>query len=408
MSAIITVFPVCNGDMTLVEFESGRTLLIDINIRQPSEDIRDVAQDLRDRLKKDSEGRPYVDAMLLTHPDQDHCRGFVEHFHVGPLTDYSTPKKGEEGKIVIREMWSSPMTFRRKKKKDKALCADAEEWRQEARRRVNLFKAGKTPGDGDRIQVLGEDESGKTDNLDDILVKTGGTIERINGEMDKTFSGYLIAPKEKGTDEEEETRSKNNSSVIMRLSIANGEEKTACRYLLGGDAEVGIWERVWADHKRTPGLLEYNLMQAPHHCSWHSLSWESWGDTNGEAEVSQDARKALGQALADAYIVASSKEISDDDCDPPCYGAKEEYEDILSDKGGTFLNTEAHKHKGEVVPMVFEVTEDGPVLQATDSKLGIKDTTTKRAAVSAAYLQTRAAEVAQRAPVQKEGGGRYA
>src|SRR5256885_12269916 len=63
--------------MTLIKFGDldATTLLIDVNIRQDADDpdgeARDVAKDLRERLKKDENGRPYVDAFLLSHPDQD-------------------------------------------------------------------------------------------------------------------------------------------------------------------------------------------------------------------------------------------------------------------------------------------------------------------------------------------------
>ena len=86
MNAKITFFPVDNGDMTLVELESGRTILIDTNIRaaadDPDDPTRDVAKDLRDRLKRDDQGRLYVDVFLLSHPDQDHCSGLDKHFHL--------------------------------------------------------------------------------------------------------------------------------------------------------------------------------------------------------------------------------------------------------------------------------------------------------------------------------------
>ena len=119
MPTTITFFPVDNGDMTLIKFGDldATTLLIDVNIRQdaddPDGDARDVAKDLRDRLKKDENGRPYVDAFLLSHPDQDHCRGLTRHFHLGPLDKYLDDNKDDKDKkIVIREMWSSPIVFR--------------------------------------------------------------------------------------------------------------------------------------------------------------------------------------------------------------------------------------------------------------------------------------------------------
>lgn len=387
MNALITVFPVGNGDMVLIELQSGRTILIDINIRQPGDGVPDVGTALRARLSKDGQGRPYVDAMLLGHPDQDHCRGLEEHFHLGPLSSYAVPKEGEVAKVVIREMWSSPMVFRRKQRHE-TLCSDAAAWKVEAQRRANRIKAGHVAGDGDRIQVLGKDEDKRTEGLEAVLVETGGTIVRVNGAVDGTFSGHLLAPMPKGTEEEEETRSKNNSSVIVRLSIACGQTSNACRYLMGGDAEVSIWERIWQNNKHIPGVLQYDLMQAPHHCSWRSLSWESWSDTGGEAKASTDARGALGQALGGATIIASSKEISADDSDPPCIGAKREYESILKPVGGTFLNTAIHKSGKEEVPMVFEVHEDGPHLQAAGSALGVKDVSGPRVTQEQQVLAT--------------------
>ena len=64
VAGVITFFPVDNGDMTLITLESGRTILTDINIREPGDGIRDVSKDLRSRLGTDSNGRPFVDAML--------------------------------------------------------------------------------------------------------------------------------------------------------------------------------------------------------------------------------------------------------------------------------------------------------------------------------------------------------
>ena len=74
MSTTTTYFPVGNGDMTLICLgdKAGTTILIDCNIRaaadDPDDDTRDVAQDLRDRIKRDSKGRPFVDAFLTYSP----------------------------------------------------------------------------------------------------------------------------------------------------------------------------------------------------------------------------------------------------------------------------------------------------------------------------------------------------
>src|SRR5271157_6512505 len=89
MAAKITFFPVGNGDMTLITLgdASGTTILIDCNIREAADDpedkTRDAAKDLRQRIKRDANGRPYVDVFLQSHPDEDHCRGLRNHFYLG-------------------------------------------------------------------------------------------------------------------------------------------------------------------------------------------------------------------------------------------------------------------------------------------------------------------------------------
>jgi hypothetical protein len=328
-------FRVDNGDMTLVELASGRVLLIDINIRgaadDPDDDTPDVAAQLRSRLKRDSKGRLYVDAFLLTHPDDDHIRGLTNHFHLGPPGEWSKTAD----KIFIREMWSSATVFRRASKTHK-LDDDAKAWAKEARRRVQYYRDnGGAVSDGNRILLMGEDANGKTDGLDDILIKTNNTFSVINGNNDDSFEARLLAPMPPSDDEElEEKLSKNNSSVIIRLALKAGE--TTARYLFGGDAEVAIWERVWERNEKYAERLSYDVMIAPHHCSWHSLSWDSWSDYGEDAEVSEAARNALAQARNGARIIASSCEVVDDENDPPCIRAKREYEDILDAVGGTF------------------------------------------------------------------------
>lgn len=134
-----THFRVGNGDMTLITLDDTdkTTILIDCNICEDAddEDDRDGREALRDRLPRDEEDRPYVDVMVLSHPDQDHCRGLISEFHLGLMSEYDK----DEDKIVIREMWSSPLIFRRRDE-DHPLCKDAQAWNDEARRRVKWFK----------------------------------------------------------------------------------------------------------------------------------------------------------------------------------------------------------------------------------------------------------------------------
>jgi hypothetical protein len=334
MTASSVHFRVGNGDMTLFEFDGGKTLLVDCNITGTADDpldmTPDVANQLRRRLKRDAQGRLFVDAFLLTHPDHDHCRGLLKHFHLGPLADWSQ----RSDKIVIREMWSSPIVFRRANR-NHVLSDDAHAWACEARRRVNRFKERGFLLEGDRVRILGEDIDGKTANLGAILVRCNEEFTTIAGEHGN-FVARLLAPMPPGPEELEERLGKNDSSVVLGLSVTADFRQDAARYLLGGDAEVLIWERVWERNRHQPHHLEYDVLIAPHHCSWHSLSWHSWSVWGERAEVSPDARSALSQARGCATILSSSKPIEDDHDDPPCIRAKREYQDILRPVSGTF------------------------------------------------------------------------
>lgn len=125
------------------------------------------------------------------------------------------------------------------------------------------------------------------------------------------------------------------------------------------NTEVAIWEKVWAKHSADPSGLEYDVLIAPHHCSWRSLSHDSWSTNGQKAMVSADARSALSQALAGARILASSKAVVDNADDPPCIRAKQEYVDIVSDTqiDGEFRCLADEPGDG---PFKMEVTNNGP------------------------------------------------
>ena len=365
MATSITFFKVCNGDMTRVKLGNAdrTTLLIDINIRadadDPNGDKPDVAKHLRDRIYKDDKGRPYVDAFLLSHPDADHCRGLAKHFYLGPLSDYPDDNKPQkEKRIIIREMWSSPIIFRRRSKSH-TLCDDAQMWAKEARRRVALNKSKSfiNVGDGDRIQIMGKDINGKTDDLGPIRRDVDSTFSSINGQHSLWFKAKLLGPFDPQCNEDEEALlAKNESSVIINFTLAaDVNNPDGAKFLTGGDAEVYIWGKQWERHSHESKVFEYDLLQTPHHCSWHSLSYDSWSEKRDNAVVDENAKKALSQARLGATIIASSKPIADDDQDPPCIRAKREYVSIVSGVNGKFLCAGEHPSKKDGDPIEFTV-----------------------------------------------------
>jgi len=360
MTASITFFPVGNGDMMLITFDNDQKLLVDLHVRKAAnnddDDTPDVMADLRGRLTRDEKGRLFVDGFLLSHPDKDHICGLATHFHLGPPDEW---KKGDD-KILIREMWSSPVVFRRASK-DHVLCDDAKAWAKEARRRVALYREkGTATVEGDRIQIMGEDENGKTDDILAIVVKADCVVTKLNRVASGTFEGRLLAPIPRSDDEElDELLGKNHSSVVLRFSIRGGGILDKCRFLTGGDAEVAIWERLWGKHGTYQAdWLSYDILQAPHHCSWHSLSYDSYSIYGEDAEVCDDARSALAQIRKGAIVVASSKAIDPDEADPPSDRAKREYILIVDGKSDRFICI-ADVWEDEERALQYEITSSG-------------------------------------------------
>lgn len=367
MAASLHFPPVGNGDMTLIKVEDGKTLLIDCNIRQKadsdSNETFDAGTWLREQLERDDEGRLYVDGFVNSHPDLDHIAGLRNHFHLGPIEDWSE----DDDKIVIGEMLSSPIVFRRASASH-PLCADAKAWNTEARRRVKVFEDNGSAEHGDRIRILGEDIDGKTHDLEDILTRVTENLSNLNGGP-AAFDCLLLGPLSHSDDEDDEDLlTKNNSSVVMRFDLHHDGETDGCLFLTGGDSEVVIWEKIWAREEGSPENLTYDVLQSPHHCSWRSLSHDSWSDSGEEAEVSDDAREALAQSRDGCIIVASSKPIKDEDTDPPCIRALREYEAIADDSDGVFkcVGEEPNEQNPDV--LVIEVTNKGPKIRAKTAK----------------------------------------
>ena len=366
--SIITFFPVGNGGMTLIRLNDPleTTILIDINIRDVSsseENICDVAQELRDRLPIDSESRPYVDAFVLTHHDNDHILGFKEYFHVGPLDDYKEAKDDENPKIVIRELWSTPR-FWKHASDNYSLSDDAKEFNKEMRRRVKLFKDSQyIQPEGERAVIVGKDPDGKTDGMDLIVKKIGTVFSKINERniYDK-LEGFLMGPLEQQDDEpDEDFDKKNRQSIITQITVKEICHKN--KILITGDAECFVWKTLWSYYNNTD-RLEYDLLSTPHHCSWHSLSYDSQSEIDNP-QVCEDAKNALGQAKSGARIIAQCKPIKNNDDDPPSKAAKDEYLTIVDES--CFYCTDEYPNEKNPEPIEFNLTSDGP------QKKGIKE-----------------------------------
>lgn len=366
----ITFFPVDNGGMAMLKLNDPdkTTLLIDMNIRKSADDeesdIFDVASNLREQLEKDENGNLYVDAFLLTHNDDDHIKGLQEHFHLGDPAEYRKPDGQEEAKIIMKEIWSSSRFWKRASDSNR-LCEDAKAFNREMKRRVKLFEYAKeVQNPGNRALIIGKDPDGKTDEIRDIVIDIDETFAKINEKKlgEKLLIKVLGPIPQQESESDEDFERKNRGSVILQITVIEGDYHN--HILMTGDAEVFVWESLWAKYKDDTSNLQYDVLLAPHHCSWHSLSYDSQSGDD-DPKVAGDAKKALSQAKDGAYIISSSKSIKDDGNDPPSYAAKQEYLTIVDERH--FLCTGEYPSEEEVEPIVLELTSAGPRLKGRRS-----------------------------------------
>lgn len=363
MSSDITFFPVGNGDMTLIRLPGprGLTILIDCYFMEEVGETRlTTIEQFYGYLPTDDKGRPYVDVFVLSHPDDDHCHNARDVLHLGPPDDYvDKVPEGKRKKIFVREMWSAPMVFRRKSSDDTELVLDAQAIKKEAKRRVSHYKEKKAHSNdgidmGNRILILGQDQKkdgqNRLEGLEGIHVDVDQHIT-INDDGIRMIA-HVRGPLPVNSDDNEEAALKNNrSSIILQMEVFIGGAATNL-ILMGGDAEVGIWQRLYQRHKKNLDALTYNLLLAPHHCSWGVLA--NIGDDN----VDSEAKAALSQTDG-GFIVASCKPIKRDADNPPSYKAKNQYIDIADDESSFFCTGE-YPDTDDPEPLTFKFTAQGP------------------------------------------------
>ena len=105
----------------------------------------------------------------------------------------------------------------------------------------------------------------------------------------------------------------------------------------------------------------------PHHCSWSFFN-----EPDNKKEIKPSAEAILDKQIGNsAHIIASSNEIKNDDNNPPCYEAKQQYIKKLKSGSSHFLNTATHSKVGNIPqPIVFKINENGKTLKENTTVAG--------------------------------------
>ncbi len=351
-NATIKYYPVGNGDNSLLTLQDKTTIMVDCNIRNCEGDIFDVKKDLLNNLQYDG-GIPFVDVFILTHGDQDHCRGFKNHFFQGDPNKYSEEDK-KNNLVRVDAMWFSPMIA------EESSNDDEDAYQKEAERRLSLHRSNDINKDkpGNRIRIIGYDGNKDYQDLNHLRSTPGKTVTRFNDKDQELFSIFIHAPFKEHLENEGDDK-KNSTSIVFqaRFKTDVSNEGFSGLIMFGGDSDHKSWEII-LDKTRKNGnedALEWDLFLSPHHCSWSFFNDRPQNENSTPIGTSLEA---LDYKRSGAQVIASSKKIVDDKDNPPHYEAKTEYEKKV---GSTkFLNTSTYNIVNKIPqPIIFEITSLG-------------------------------------------------
>ena len=346
----IIYFPVDNGDMSLIRLSDGTDIIIDCNVTNESLDESNIESYnihnyLLKTLKKDQNNMVYIDAFILTHPDEDHCRGFDKIFYSGDPDDFEEADR-EDGLILINELWFTPRVFA-EYKKDLSISAKAFLDEAKRRRRICVDDGVKMVDSGNRLRIIGASDEKDLEGLEKITAFPGNSTNIINSSRKQDFSIFIHAPFKRDIDPDEGER--NDSSVVFQARFDINGVKSSVLALFGGDASCSVWKDILRRSKEPD--LQWDLFLAPHHCSWSFFNEQ---DYKINKNPSEESMKILRNGRKGAIIIGSCKPIKDDDDNPPHYLAAKKYIEIVG-KDNFYVTSE---NPNEILE--FRMTINGP------------------------------------------------
>ena len=345
----IMFWPVGTGDSTTIVVDDDHIVQVDLHdMAQADLDgavVMPVVEELAACLPK-RDGRPYLAVFVLTHADQDHCRGFADLLKA----------------VTIGELWATPRLWREYEDADAVICADARAFQEEAERRVRATRAavgrGERPASGDRILVVGYDtdreEHAYADLPAEYLTGPGHVVAALDGEdMSAVFEAFIHAPFAADC-----AAARNETSLALQVTLKDPGGSDGRVLLLGDLAHDTIMKILtYSEEHQREDRVAWDVLLAPHHCSQHVMY--------RDGELQQDILDAFGRHARDgAVIVASSMPVpsrNDAGDNPPHAKAKARYLQIVDD-ADHFICTGQWPDADHPSPVVFGLGASGLTL----------------------------------------------
>jgi beta-lactamase superfamily II metal-dependent hydrolase len=345
----IMFWPVGTGDSTTIVVDDDHVVQVDLHdMAQADLDgalVTPVVDELAACLPKRN-GRPYLAVFVLTHADQDHCRGFADLLEA----------------VTIGELWATPRLWREYQDAETVICDDARAFQEEAERRVRATRVatdrGEKPRSGDRILVVGYDSEREQHAYADLpgeyLTGPGHLVTSLDGEdMSAVFEAFIHAPFAGDC-----AAARNETSLALQVTLRDPAGVDARVLLLGDLAHDTIMKIIsYSEEHQRPDRLAWDILLAPHHCSMHVMY--------RDGELQQDVLDAFERHARDhAVIVASSMPVPARNSageNPPHAKAKARYLQIV-DGEDRFICTQEWPDAGRPCPVVFGLSVDGLAL----------------------------------------------
>ena len=333
-------WPVGTGDSTtFVVRENEIVFQVDLRHSLKSEDVETDCAPIIDYLEEHlpkRDGKPYLSAFAITHPDKDHIQGFEELLN----------------RVTVGELWFTPRIFREHDDDPDGLGDDAQAFRKEAHRRVKAtISAEGDPGAGNRVRVIGYDDLLTEDKYkglpEEFFSVPGHLVESLDGEnLAGEFRIFIHAPFKQG----EMVGDRNDTSLAMQVVL--GDNPDAGGVLMFGDHKYPTIRKIFEVSQANDRLenLNWQVLLAPHHCSKAVM----YQDEDGREILKKDILDEFeARQVGSGYIVSSSNPVpatNQSGDNPPHAKAKARYQEIAV---GGFLCT--HDDGGHAMPLRFSV-----------------------------------------------------
>lgn len=333
-------WPVGTGDSTTFVVRGNEIVFqVDLRHSQKSEDVETDCVPIIDYLEKwlpKSNGKPYLSAFAITHPDKDHIQGFEELLN----------------RVNVGELWFSPRIFREHDDDPGSLGEDAKAFREEAHRRVTAtIKAQGDPGSGNRVRLIGYDELLEEEHYKgfprQFFNVPGTVIESLDGQnLAGEFRAFVHAPFK----QVDMVGDRNDTSLAMQIVL--GDDPSVGGVLLFGDHKYPTIRKIFEVSRANDGLdnLQWQVLLAPHHCSKAVMYQDEEGKTVLKRDILDEleaSQVGQGYIVASANSIPASNEVGDN---PPHAKAKKRYQEIAT---GGFVCT--HDDGGHALPLRFSI-----------------------------------------------------